>query len=479
MVDSPEKPSDKLNDNSQDKPQDNPRKNALSKSERRAIFSLSGIFSLRMFGLFMLLPILAVYAKDLSQSTPTLMGLALGAYGLTQAIFQIPFGLMADRINRKYVIAFGLVIFVIGSIIAGLSESIYGLIFGRCIQGAGAVSSAILALSADLTRSSQRTKAMAMIGITIGFSFMLALIVAPPLQQYIGVSGLFWMVAILGLIAIFVLFKLVPEAQSNRHHDAVGPALEQIGESLRNFQLMQLNIGIFISHLVLTALFVVLPVILIEQGNYPLSSHWKIYIPILLLSVIGMTPFVMAATKIKWIAVAYRCAIAVLLIAFFGMFLSKDHPVIWLLFAVTIFFSVFNALESMLPSLVSQISAKNNKGTSIAIYNTFQFTGVFIGGVCGGWIYGNSGPAGVFLFCGVLVALWLILSCIYSKFSLTATKVFEIGELNRSQRDDLIARIETLKGIEEVTIVDGETVVHLEVNERVYDHAEVQRLIKT
>lgn len=441
------------------------------------MFSLAGIFSLRMFGLFMLLPVLSIYADGLTYTTPVLMGLALGSYGLTQALFQIPFGLISDRINRKHVIAFGLVVFALGSVVAGLSDSIYGLIIGRSIQGAGAISAATLALTADLTRSSQRTKAMAVIGICIGFSFMLALIVAPPIQSVIGVSGLFWLTAVFAVVAIFVVLRVVPDAHSSHHHDDIGPAAAQIRQSLSNFQLMQLNLGIFVSHAILTALFLVLPALLVSRGNYPLETHWKIYIPILLLSVVGMTPFIMAGSRVRLIRYAYQGAILLLLVSFVILVMSESRPIIWLLGGVVVFFSAFNALESLLPSMVSQIAPPDSKGTAIAIYNVFQFSGVFIGGLAGGWTYGEYGSNGVFLFCGGMITIWLLIGCVFSRFSLTGTRIIEMGHLNDSQRSDLIARIGTLNGIREVSIVDGETVAHLVVDELVYDDAEIKKLI--
>ncbi len=449
----------------------------MTSSERRAVFSLAGIISLRMFGLFMLLPVLSVYANELSHTTPILMGLALGSYGLTQALFQIPFGLASDRINRKHVIAFGLAVFAVGSVVAGLSDSIYGLIIGRSIQGCGAISAATLALTADLTRSSQRTKAMAMIGICIGFSFMLALVVAPPAQNLIGVSGLFWLIAGFSVIAIIAVLQVVPNAQSSPRHGDIGPASAQIRKSLANFQLMQLNLGIFVLHAILTALFLVLPALLISRGNYPLAAHWKVYIPVLLISVIGMAPFVIASSKVHLIHHAYRAAVMLLLVSFVILVISESRPIIWLLGGVVVFFSAFNALESLLPSIVSQLAPLDSKGTALSIYNMFQFSGVFAGGVAGGWVYGEYGGKGVFIFCGGMITIWLLISCVFSRFSLTGTRVIEMGHLSDSQRSDLIARIGAVNGIREVSIVTGETAAHLAVDELVYDDAEVQKLI--
>ncbi len=391
---------------------------AMTPAERRAVISLAGVFSLRMFGLFMLLPVLSVYAGDLVHTTPLLIGLALGAYGLTQALLQIPFGLASDRINRKHVIAFGLVVFAFGSVVAALSDSIYGLIIGRSIQGCGAISAATLALTADLTRNNQRTRAMAVIGICIGASFMLALVVAPPIQHWIGVPGLFWLTAGLSVVAILAVLRVVPDTESRPRHRDIAPASTQIRRSLADFQLMQLNLGIFLSHAVLTALFLVLPTLLISRGNYPLASHWKIYIPILLLSLPAMAPFIMAGSKERMIPHAYRAAILLLLVSFMILIFSEPRPLLWLTGGMVVFFGAFNALESLLPSMVSQIAPADGKGTALAIYNTFQFAGVFFGGVAGGWIYGQYDSAGVFIFCAGMITMWLLTSCIFFRFRL-------------------------------------------------------------
>ena len=420
----------------------------MTPRERRAVTSLAGIFSLRMFGLFMLLPVLSVYADELTHTTPWLIGLALGSYGLTQALFQIPFGLASDRINRKHVIACGLAIFAFGSVVAALSDSIYGLIIGRSIQGCGAISAATLALTADLTRDSQRTRAMAAIGICIGLSFMLALVIAPPVQGWIGVPGLFWVTAGLSVIAIFTVFRIVPDTdRQNRsghgHADRrcdMAPASVQIRRLCADFRLMQLNLGIFLSHAVLTALFLVLPMLLISRGNYPLATHWKVYIPILLISVVGMAPFVMAGSKIHLIPHAYRAATGLLLASFVILAYSETRPFVWLLGGVVVFFSAFNALESLLPSMVSQLAPIDGKGTALAIYNTFQFAGVFSGGVVAGWVYGQYDSIGVFIFCGGAVTIWLLTSCIFFRFRMTGVSRFESGHPGNARTDDPTAR---------------------------------------
>lgn len=390
--------------------------------ERAAVFSLASIFSLRMFGLFMLLPVLAIYADQLVGVTPVLLGLALGIYGLTQAIFQIPFGVISDRINRKHVIAVGLIVFALGSIIAAQAETIFWLIVGRAVQGVGAVSAAILALNADLTREEQRTKAMAIVGMCIGFSFVMSLILAPVIQDIVGVDGMFWLIAGLALMAIAVLYWVVPNPQSpgNELDDPDSPhnsGRNGLIATLKNKQLLQLNFGIMVLHLILTALFLVLPKLLIEKSGFDLASHWKIYLPVLLVSVVGMVPFVIAGSKMKTSTISYRLAIVLLLVSVLFLVFVQSREYIWVFISLSLFFSAFNALESLLPSLVSRIASPQRKGAAMGIYNSFQFLGIFFGGLVGGWLYGNLGVSGVFQFCSAVVCIWLVYTCFSEGFS--------------------------------------------------------------
>ncbi len=355
----------------------------------------------------MILPVLSLYAERLSGATPFLIGLTLGVYGFTQAVFQIPFGMLSDRYNRKHIIAMGLIIFGIGSVVAALADSMAGLVAGRAIQGAGAISAAILALNADLTRNDQRTKSMAIIGISIGVAFMASLILAPVIQGYIGVPGLFWMVAVLSVSAVVILAKVVPDA---------GPADRQTGAALSsgqfrrlfgNSQLLQLNLGILILHLVLTALFLLLPALFREKSGFALSDHWKLYLVVLAVSVVGMAPFVMAGSKERWLKSAYRVAIGILLVATCGMFFAYQSTLFAVMAAAALFFSAFNALESLLPSIVSQIAPRNQRGAAMGIYNTFQFAGIFLGGAGGGWLNGQYGHVGVLVFCVLAITVWM------------------------------------------------------------------------
>ena len=387
--------------------------------EKKAVSALAAIVALRMFGLFMLLPVLAIHASLLPASTPLLIGLALGIYGLTQGLFQIPLGLASDRLGRKLVITAGLLMFAAGSVIAALADSIGGLIIGRAIQGAGAISAALLALTADLTRETQRTKAMAVIGVSIGGVFLLSLMLAPPLQSVIGVAGIFWLSAVLALAAIGMLWCMVPNPDVLAPRRPT-PLTRHLGGVLADAQLMRLNFGVFSLHLLLTALFVTLPELLQANSGIALADHWRLYAPVLLLSVVGMIPLVLLGSRNHGVAPAFNGAVALLLLATTALAWAAGGGIGALLFALWLFFVAFNSLEAMLPSLVSRLAPASGKGAALGVYNSFQFLGMFVGGLAAGWISGRYGADGVYWFCAAVAALWLAISLTAPKFQLSA-----------------------------------------------------------
>lgn len=454
----------------------------MNSSEKKAVFSLAGIFALRMFGLFLLLPVLSLHASDFSGSTAFLVGMALGVYGLTQAAFQIPVGLLSDKFGRKTLITIGLIVFIVGSVIAALADSIEWLIIGRAVQGGGAVSSAVLALTADLTREEQRTKAMAVIGMSIGVAFLLSMTLAPILAEKIGVDGLFWVTALLALCAIVVLHRLVPNPQRTVLHRDVVPVISQLGRVVRNPQLLQLDFGIFILHFVLTALFVVLPQEINRLGGYEIGDHWKIYLPLILLSVAGMLPLVIIGSRQGKVTAVFRLTTALLGAALIGLAIAvgADSPGIsYLLISLWLFFVGFNALEAMLPSLVSRVAPAASKGTAIGVYNSLQFLGVFAGGAIAGLLYGQLGSGSVFWLCSGLVALWALMTVVFPEFKLSSSRVIDIGEHSQSQREALIDRIGRVRGVHEVTIVSGETLAYLKVDDKELDTAALHQLKQT
>ena len=375
--------------------------------ELRASIGLSGIFGLRLLGMFVILPVFAIYAEHLpGGDNLTLVGLAIGAYGLTQALLQIPFGWWSDRYGRKPVVYIGLVIFAVGSFVAALAPNIYMVIFGRMLQGAGAISAAVIAMTADLTREDQRAKAMAMIGSTIGVAFALSLVASPWLNSLIGVPGIFALTGVLALGAILVMWRVIPDAP--QVPPAPGRALKDFWHVLTDPQLARLNWGIFALHAVLMALFIVVPFALRDAG-LPIGSHWQVYLPVMLGSFVLMMPAVLQAGNPVLLRRWFIVSIAVLLVAHLALPWLQSS--VWLLSLFLLaFFAPFNALEAMLPTLTTRLAPAHAKGTAIGLYSTIQFFGTFLGASAGGVLYKNWGAGAVIGFDVVLLAIWLILA---------------------------------------------------------------------
>jgi MFS family permease len=375
----------------------------MSPQEIRAGASLAGVFGLRMLGLFLILPVFAVHAPQLSGGdSQTLVGIALGAYGLTQAILQIPFGMASDRWGRKRVIYVGLVIFAAGSFLAAAADDIWIAIAGRALQGAGAISSVVVALAADLTREQHRTKTMAMIGSMIGFTFALSLVAAPVLYRSIGMAGLFVLIGVLALAAIGVVMYLVP---SSAARPSVPAGTRAIWESIFHPELVRLNVGIFVLHMVLYAMFVVLPPMLVNAG-LPLSAHWHLYLPVVLASFVFMVPPILYADRRNRPKPVLLGAVA-LLVAVEAIAAVTGITLFALAGLLLGFFVAFNVLEALLPALISRLAPAQARGTAIGVYNTTQTLGLFFGGLLGGWVAEHYGTTAVFAACALLAALWL------------------------------------------------------------------------
>lgn len=373
--------------------------------ERRATASLALIYIFRMLGLFLVLPVFALYANDLEGATAVKVGLALGAYGLTQALLQIPFGLVSDRIGRKPVIVFGLCLFALGSLLAALSEDIHWIIAGRALQGAGAIAAVVSAFLADLTRESVRTKAMLMLGISIGASFALSLILGPVLNNWIGVPGIFMLTAFLGLVAIPVIIWVAPAAPEplvTGDHFLV--SLKRV---LKDVNLLRLDLGIFLLHAILTASFLAVPLALRDEAGMATSGHWKIYLPVMLVSLFGTMPLIHMAERRGHFKAVFLIAIGLLgtslLLMGWGF-----HQLSVLVTGLFMFFAAFNMLEASLPSLVSRLAPVADRGAALGFYSSSQFMGAFFGGLTGGVFLGEYGLAGVFCFCAGLSLVWLM-----------------------------------------------------------------------
>ena len=380
----------------------------MSPLELRASLSLASLFALRMLGLFLILPVFAVHARHLpGGDSQTLVGIALGAYGLTQGILQIPYGMASDRYGRKRVIVIGLLLFALGSFVAAWGPNIAVVILGRALQGAGAIAAPVTAFAADITREEHRTKAMALIGGSIGLMFAVSLVAAPALYPLIGMGGIFGLTGLLSLAAIWVTLAVVPAEPPMTGERRLAPgALKAV---LRNAEQLRLNFGIFCLHVVQMAIFVVVPAALVRYGQLPVSEHWKVYLPVVLGSFALMAPALLYAERNRRIKFLFLASIGLLLAVELGLAVCLDNfP--FLVGLLLFFFVAFNILEACLPSLVSRVASASSRGTALGVYNTTQALGLFVGGAAGGWLAQHGGESAVFVFGFALVALWLLVA---------------------------------------------------------------------
>jgi MFS family permease len=378
----------------------------MSAAELRASLGLAGIFGLRLLGMFIILPVFALYAEHLpGGGSHTLVGIALGAYGLAQALLQIPFGWLSDRWGRKPAIYFGLLIFALGSFLAAYAQDIYVVILGRIVQGAGAISAAVIALTADLTRDEQRTKAMAIIGVTIGATFGLSMVAGPVLSRIVGVPGIFALTGVLALSALAVVRWVVPDPVARGQRAGQQPSFASV---LAYPGLVRLNYGIFVLHAVLMALFVVVPFALRNAG-LPAGSHWQVYLPVMAGSVLLMVPPMILSERRGQQKLAFLASIGVLLAAQVLLALPA-RSLTGIALALLVFFAGFNLLEASLPSLISKTAPPQARGTAAGVYSSVQFLGTFAGATAGGFVSQHFGAAAVFLLCGVLTLSWLLVA---------------------------------------------------------------------
>jgi MFS family permease len=454
---------------------DSPVKDRMSALEVRAALSLSSLFALRMLGLFLILPVFAVHAGTIRGGDDLLLvGIALGIYGLTQGILQIPFGMASDRYGRKRVIIFGLVLFAIGSVVAASADDIWVTILGRAIQGTGAISSAVVAFAADLTRDQHRTKTMALIGGSIALMFALSLVVAPAMYKVVGMSGIFIFIGALSTIAIFWTIYVVPAEPAEMRDQSRRVKVNVLGEVMRNPELLRLNFGIFVLHMAQMSMFLVLPGALVEHAGMPVADHWKVYLPVVLISFLLMVPPIMAAERQGRMKMMFIGSVALLLIVHLGFAVAyRDFWMVVVL--LTLFFVAFNVLEASLPSLVTKLAPLHARGTAIGVYNTTQALGLFVGPWIGGWIGKNFGVAEVFVFGSVMFALWVVV----------ASPMRAPGDLERrnfpfGKAADPVALREglaRLRGVREVTVSTDEGVARLTFYRGMLDEQAVMKLV--
>ena len=450
---------------------------SLNALEWRATISLALVFALRMFGMFSILPVLAIYARGLPGSdNQFLIGVALGIDGLAQACLQIPFGLLSDRIGRKRMIYIGLALFALGSFIAASATSIEMIIVGRLVQGTGAISAVVMALLADLTREEHRSTSMAVIGMSIGVTFGVSLVLGPTLNHYIGVPGIFTLTGVLALLAIIAVRFVVPAPRATRIHGDAQTMPGQIKAVWKNSELQRLNFGIFSLHAAMRGLFVAVPLLLLNVGGMPVETHWKVYLPVLVISFVGVLPAIVMAEKYGRMKPVFCGAVGLLFVSTILMSAMVNHFT-GIVVALFLFFLAFNLLEATLPSLVSKIAPAGSKGTAIGVYNTGQFLGLFLGGTIGGFLAQHASYGAVFAFSSGLGIAWFMMAIAMQTPPAVKTRMFHVDVADKQAADALASKLASLPSVTEAAVSAEEGVAYLKVTMRDWDDTEAKRLM--
>ncbi len=446
----------------------------LRPEERRTAFGLAGVLAFRMLGLFMILPVLSLHMDTLDGATPLLIGVAIGAYGLTQALFQIPLGMLSDRFGRKRIITLGLCLFAAGSIMAALSTHMLGIVLGRAVQGMGAVAAVVMALAADLTRENQRLKVMAVIGASIGGSFALALTLGPILNARFGLSGVFWLTAVLALIGILILHWKVPTPVLSHVHRDTEPVAASFRRVLQDRRLLRLDFGILALHLTVTSSFVAFPLMLRDHVGLPAELHWQVYLAALLGSMATIAPLVLFVERWQRSKGVLLSAIAVLGLAL-PLLLIPGGDVVTFGIRLLVFFAGFNLLEALLPSLISKYAPVDAKGTAMGVYSSAQFLGTFLGGALGGLLYGMFGVTGVLMTCFGVIFVWFMATLGLEQPPNFRTMVVRIDQA--SSRSGLATELGRVPGVVEAVVVPEERVAYMKVDPGLLDSATLEALI--
>jgi MFS family permease len=448
----------------------------MTPEEKRAGIGLASIYGLRMLGLFIILPVFALYAEHLpGGESHLLMGIALGAYGLTQAILQIPAGWMSDRYGRKPVIYVSLILFAVGSFIAASADNIYLVILGRVVQGAGALNAAVMALTADLTREEHRTKAMAMIGITIGITFSISMVLSPLLDSVIGVPGIFALTGVLALLAMGVVKWVIPDPAITRFHSDTEASWGHFGEVLRNRELLRLDFGIFSLHAILMSVFMQVPFVL-QRNGLEVAQHWYVYLPVMLIAFVLMVPPIIIAEKKAKMKQIFMAAVALAMTGQALLMYAQDS--LWgMAISLLIFFTAFNVLEATLPSMISKIAPLAAKGTAMGVYSSVQFLGAFFGAAAGGALMQYVGGDAVFVFAIMLLLLWLVVASGMNPPAAVSTKMYHLSEMNQAAAVELQKQLAQVQGVREVMVIAAENIACLKVDMKGFDNDAVEQLI--
>ncbi|MBQ4847105.1 MFS transporter [Pseudoalteromonas sp. MMG013] len=448
---------------------------SLNRLEKRAAVSLASVFAFRMLGLFMLMPVLAIYGQSLEHVSPMWIGLAIGVYGLTQALLQIPMGWLSDKFGRKPIIIMGLIVFALGSVVAATADSIYWVTAGRALQGMGAIASALLALASDLSRDEQRPKVMAVIGMCIGLSFAVAMLLGPMVASAFGISGVFWLTAILAILGILIILFLVPSAVQRAPKGDTVATFVDIRRLIKHPQLLRLDLGVMLLHLTLTTLFVVLPGQLIT-GGLAAPQHWQLYIPVLLLAFILMAPVMIIAMKKQKEKEAFLGCIGLLIASSLTLVLVIDS-VIGIAVCMLLYFIAFNFLEATMPALVARLSPANQKGSAMGVFSSGQFFGAFLGGILGGYIAQQGNPHGVFAAVACVGVIWLVIAWrmqIPPKSKIISLLV-SLSEGEKAE--DIADKLITLPGVIEATVVPEESRSYLKIDDKIFDLNQAKQVL--
>lgn len=446
----------------------------MTTSERRATWGLGLVFSLRMLGMFMVLPVLTTYGMALQGASETLIGIAIGIYGLMQALLQIPFGLWSDKLGRKPLIVGGLIIFTLGSVIAAMTHSIWGVILGRALQGSGAIAAAVMALLSDLTREQNRTKAMAFIGISFGITFAIAMVTGPIITHYLGLNGLFWVIAALATLAIILTIFFIPDSNTHVLNRDSGIVRGGFQEVINNPSLIKLNLGIFCMHFLLMSTFIALPLQL-EKTGFPASKYWQIYLFTMLVAFVCVLPPIIYAEAKRKMRLVFTTCIGILILAQYILWWA--HTTFWpLVTGLLIFFIAFNLMEALLPSLVSKEAPAGFRGTAMGVYSTSQFLGVACGGSIGGWLVAHFGASQVFLAGSVISFLWFLLSLTMQEPPYLSSLRITVPE-QTSWPDNLQEILLQQAGVHEVLIIPQEHSIYIKIDNKRTNRQQIESLI--
>ena len=446
----------------------------MLQTEKRAAFSLALVYALRMLGLFMILPVFSLHANGYDGATPLLIGLAIGVYGLTQGLFQLPFGILSDRFGRKTVIVCGLLIYCAGSLVAAEAQSIYEVIAGRALQGLGAIAAAVMALAADLTREEVRIRVMAIIGMSIGASFMISMVIGPVIAAEFGLRILFWMTAGLALLGILVIVFVTPQPPRQGFHRDAQLSLGDVGRIVANRELQKLGFGVFVLHLVLAATFVVFPLVLQQTLMVEEQLHWRTYLPVFALSVLFLPPMIIVAEKLRKAQGVLLFAIVMLVVAEAGLAWSESYVMAFTM--LVLFFGAFNFLEAMLPASVARIAPADMKGTAMGLFSSAQFFGAFSGGLVGGLLLSLDDYASTFGWLSGILCLWFLLALTMRPPAYLKSRIVSLKTLAAADIEDFVERAQAIEGVREVAVYQADRVAYLKVDKS-FDEQQLHALI--